>query len=339
MTSAGALTFTSTAVIALATSLSVRPLLLRLKILDVPTHRSSHTAPVARGGGLAPVVTIALGILLFVATDEAPSERTFLVFMAVVVAAGLLGWFEDSRGVSAGKRAAAHLLIGGAGVGALAAGRPTAWWLITVAAVAVAAYINVANFMDGINGISGMHGLVVGTTLGALGRIEGVHWLAVIGGVLGLAFAGFLTVNLGGRVFLGDTGSYALGAACALGAIAAAMDGVPLLSVIAPLTIYLADTGVTLTRRVLRGDRWAEAHREHVYQKLVDGGWSHLRCAVVVSLFTATAGGLGVAHALGGLAPLWVVLPLGALSAAYLGLPRMSAWGSHRAFGVERTRS
>jgi len=66
------------------------------------------------------------------------------------------------------------------------------------------------------------------------------------------------------------------------------------LVVLAP---FLFDGVVTLARRVLRGERWFEAHRSHYYQRLVLGGLGH---GQVTSMYVGLAL-LAAAAGLGGL--------------------------------------
>jgi UDP-N-acetylmuramyl pentapeptide phosphotransferase/UDP-N-acetylglucosamine-1-phosphate transferase len=85
------------------------------------------------------------------------------------------------------------------------------------------------------------------------------------------------------RVFLGDVGSYRRGAALAVLAACAVLDGIPVEAALAPLALYLTDTAWTLQRRIRAGERWFEAHRSHTYQQLCDLGWSHQRVAAVTA--------------------------------------------------------
>ncbi len=89
-------------------------------------------------------------------------------------------------------------------------------------------------------------------------------------------------------VFLGDVGSYGIGALIAGLAVLSLGGGAPVAWVTAPLLVYLADTGWVILRRARRGAPLTEAHREHVYQRLVGRGWGHLPAAVA----TAAAGGV-----------------------------------------------
>ncbi|MCC3277630.1 glycosyltransferase family 4 protein [Arthrobacter sp. zg-Y40] len=278
------------------------PLLRRLGVLDVPNERSSHTTVVIRGVGLTVAAGVLAGLVLSLATGLVSVDRSIIaILIAVIGLASLLGWIEDWRGVSVRTRAGSQLVIGLAGTAALAWTMEQSWWWVPVGGVAIAAYINVANFMDGINGISGLHGLVVGVLYSISGVLSDHVWLTVAGAVTAAAFAAFLPWNLGrGQVFLGDVGSYLLGASVAGTAVAAFLAGVYVEYLLFPLLVYLADTFSTLLRRVRRGERWYTAHRQHVYQRLTDAGLSHVQvsllvtgCTLVVGLaglFTAGAG-------------------------------------------------
>jgi len=276
----------------LAAPLFIKPFLAKREVLDVPNERSSHASPVLRGGGLAVVFGALIGYLTYILGMEAAGID--FVVIATVLAASLIGWIEDDKGLPAQIRAILQLVIGVAAAGAVVAllgGGPVVWIL---GAVAIAAYINVANFMDGINGISALHGLVVGIAYGAGGLAEGLPWLALGGFVLAAVFTGFLPWNIfGGGLFLGDVGSYVLGAFVAVLAVGAIASGLSLLFVFGPIAIYLADSGFTLIRRTLRGEKWYEAHRTHQYQLLTTYGASHLTVSVFVALASAAAATAG----------------------------------------------
>jgi UDP-GlcNAc:undecaprenyl-phosphate/decaprenyl-phosphate GlcNAc-1-phosphate transferase len=101
------------------------------------------------------------------------------------------------------------------------------------------------------------------------------------------------------RVFLGDAGSYGLGVALAVLAAYSVICGIPLEAALAPLALYLADTGWTLQRRIRAGERFLEAHRTHTYQRLCDVGWSHQRVTATTAAVTAALCLLGTASLTG----------------------------------------
>ena len=273
----------------------LKPLLLKLGVLDVPNERSSHNKVVIRGIGITVAAGIVVGLALSVLTGLVPVDRSIVaIVVAILSSAALLGWIEDYRGLSIAFRAAIQVAIGAVGTAALAWTTGQSYWWVPVGALAVAAYVNAANFMDGINGISGFHGVLVGLFYSVAGSLVGQFWLTVAGLVVAAAFAGFLPWNLGrGFVFLGDVGSYLLGASIAGMAVAGLLAGVYLEYLLSPVLIYLADTFITFLRRVRAGKRWYASHREHVYQRLTDVGLSHVQAALVVTVCSALVGVAG----------------------------------------------
>ncbi|GAA1362352.1 hypothetical protein GCM10009596_21750 [Arthrobacter rhombi] len=268
------------------------PVLKRLGVIDVPNDRSSHTITAVRGVGLTIAVAVLLGFAIVWFVGPYAAGPLLPVVAGVALAAATLGWIEDYRGVSVGWRFGVQLVIGAVGTAAMVAVTDSSLWWILVGALAVTAYINVTNFMDGINGISGLHGLTVGLFFAGAGIMGNQPWLVAPSLVVAAAFAAFLPWNLGrGHVFLGDVGSYLLGATLAALGAAAFLNGMEAGYLLGPVVIYLADTGYTLLVRIRAGERWYAAHRQHVYQRLTDVGLSHVGSALVVTVATAFCAG------------------------------------------------
>lgn len=286
------------ALLAMAVSCIAGPVVLRLlrraSVLDYPSERSSHAIPVPRGGGVAPAV----GALVALATTPGlPDRLRWTVFLGVG-AFGVLGLIDDVRGIPALPRLGMQLALAVC-AGALLLDNLTgsAQWRLTFAVGAVlwlTAFVNAFNFMDGIDGISIAQAVGTGATWLFVGRYSDVPALAYGGAILAGAALGFAPLNLPkARMFLGDAGSYFLGAWLAVFALLGLRAGVPPEAVLAPLTLYVADTGVTLVRRVARGAQWYAPHRDHVYQRLVDRGWSHPTVSALVAGCVLACGGLG----------------------------------------------
>ncbi|RGE24225.1 UDP-phosphate alpha-N-acetyl-D-fucosaminephosphotransferase [Leucobacter sp. wl10] len=312
--------------LSLALPFAVRPLLTRLRIMDVPNERSSHERPVLRGLGLAVLIAMACGGSLGTALTlvTAPTEPGWGFLLAVgagSLSAGLLGLSEDLNGLSVRVRSAILLSIAivssvslfwiaRVGEFEFVAGSflrnwtlqtpvLSFWSLIPLAVYGVlfiSSYINVANFMDGLNGISGFHGVVAGVAFATSGLLLDEGWLVTAGAVLAGGFAGFLPWNLTRPgAFLGDVGSYLLGGATAIISFAAFVGGIPLLATIGPMVIYFGDVGVTLVRRMRKGKRWDEPHKEHVYQRIQQMGYSHVQASAMTAGCTLLASVLGIA--------------------------------------------
>jgi UDP-GlcNAc:undecaprenyl-phosphate GlcNAc-1-phosphate transferase len=301
----------------------------RMAVLDVPGLRSSHAVPTPRGGG----TPIAVGVVA--AALIAPVGGYARLALAGAVAFfGLLGLVDDLRGLpartrlalqAAGAAAVAGLLLSGLRPAGL--GGPVA---AVAAAVAVAAwlvgFVNAFNFMDGVNGISGAHAVIGGVAYACLAGWRRDGFGVTAGLALACGAAAFLPWNAGrARVFLGDVGSYAIGAALAVLAARLVLLGVPAEAVAGPVALYLADVAWTLQRRIRNGERWLEAHRTHVYQRWCDAGWSHQEVTLMTSALTVLLCLLGIAGLRGGADRVITdVAGLGAL-AVYLASPDLFA--------------
>lgn len=300
------------------------PVLRRAQFMDVPNHRSSHAAPTPRGGGVAVLAALSLA-LLFVDGYDA----WLLVAVAAVVA--LVGLVDDLRSLSSGVRLMAQV---GAALAVCAwlvdRGDLDEWWRFAAAVLVLVGFVNAFNFMDGVNGISALTAVVIGGFWAATGARQELDAIATLGLVLMGAALGFLPWNAPRAwVFLGDVGSYGIGLLIGALSVVAWAQGVHWLVAVAPLVIYGADTGWVLAKRARGGRPLMEAHREHVYQRIVDGGWSHLSaaalCALSIALVCATAWLTWQS------APVFGVLLAAVVTAGYLASPRLvthTRWSS-----------
>jgi UDP-GlcNAc:undecaprenyl-phosphate/decaprenyl-phosphate GlcNAc-1-phosphate transferase len=300
----------------------VSALLQRRAVIDYPGVRSSHELPTLRGGGLAPAA--AGSLVLAVALP--PGWGGLLL---AVVTFGAVGLIEDLRGIPAVRRLALHVLTAAAAVPFLLGDVSIDGRLFAVvcalAALGLVSYVNAFNFMDGINGISVAQAGVAGLTFVVVGAVTDADVLAVGGAVcLGTAL-GFAPSNVPrASVFLGDVGSYFFGGLVGALAIAGLAGGSTPEAVLAPLLLYLADTGTTLLRRLRAGEEWLSPHRSHVYQRLTDLGLTHVQVSAGVGVLIAVSALLGTVSLSGNEAArittdagLLVVVGL------YLGSPRL----------------
>ncbi len=252
----------------------------RWRLVDEPNHRSSHSVATPRGGGVAVAVAASVALLSLGWSDEGA------LLCAGALVLGAVGLVDDRWNLPAGIRLIAQIVVPTAvlvGIG------PVAFWL-PVAVVFVAGYTNAFNFMDGINGISGLQTVVVGGYLALLAADAGLDQLEIAGLVVVGSAAGFLPYNaVRALVFLGDVGSYFLGFWLSSLAVLVVDSGVSVLVVAAGFLLYGADTSVVLARRLWRRERVTEAHREHAYQRLVQYGLSHIVVASICAGVTAAA--------------------------------------------------
>ncbi len=267
-----------------------------LRILDQPNQRSSHVVPTPRGGGIAILLVIVATSLWM---GRAQQDHLMWIAPLVAVWVGTISLVDDVRGLSAGARFATHtagalVLISGLGftrsvgpISVLAEQLQLPFSLmILVMMLWIVGYTNAFNFMDGINGIAGTQAGVSAFAMAAVAGVSIGRWdsepimvsLAVSGAALG-----FLPYNFPrARMFMGDVGSAPLGMLLSFLVLWICREHsfklfIPLAMIHAN---FILDTSVTLLRRISRGDRWLDSHREHFYQRMVRSGLSHTTVTV-----------------------------------------------------------
>jgi len=262
-------------IICLGASLALTGLLRRWllahAILDRPNERSSHAAPVPRGGGIAVL------LVLLPAWAIAAPERWPLLLAALGLAA--IGWWDDLRGLAPWPRLAAQAVAVAVGLWQL--GPVTRGLLPPVLDLGLAGllwlwFVNLFNFMDGIDGIAGVEAVSIGLGLAVLAlSLGGFGDLAAPAVALVGAALGFLYWNWHpAKLFLGDVGSQSLGYLLGFLLLAAVAHGAWAAALILPL-YFLVDATWTLARRAAAGEPILSAHAQHIYQRAVRLGRRH----------------------------------------------------------------
>lgn len=293
-----------------------RPLLLR-HALAHPNARSSHKVPTPQGGGIG-VIGAAIAVLLAASAATAPHliPSPLAPLAAATVLLAVLGAVDDQRPLPVWLR----LLVQFIAVSMVAATLPedlAPGWLpgwATGAAVVLAGmwFVNLVNFMDGIDLMTVAEVAPVSAAmlvLGALGALplEGTMVAAaLLGGMIG--FAPFNRPVA--RLFLGDVGSLPIGLMTGWLLARLAAGGHAAAALLLP-AYYLADSSLTLMIRLVGGERVWVAHRSHFYQRATDRGFS------VTSIVSRV---LAVNLALAALAIATVLWPGGATAVAALGV-------------------
>lgn len=275
--------------------------------MDAPGARRSHVVATPRGGGVAIVVAI-VPVLAWMAWQSTESRMLALAAMSGLVLVAGVGWLDDHRPQSAALRLLVHVAAATLLAMGMAATGAALWWCACVWLLAVG-LVNVWNFMDGIDGVATTQAILVGA--GAL-LLAGASALPV---ALVAACAGFLPFNAPrARIFLGDVGSGSLGylIACLFAWMPAeAMAEQWLLALL--LSAFMIDATLTLLSRMLRGEPWWQAHVQHLYQRLVQRGASHMQ--VTLAYAVATLFAVALLHVLEGRS---LAIIIGVVSAWYL---------------------
>ena len=259
----------------------LRPLLVRYALAR-PNARSSHVTPTPQGGGIV-VLAAALGVVALALGlgDVAPGFTAAFAWLAAsAVALAVVGAVDDIRPLPALPRlllqfacvAAVVLIVGGS---ARILPEAVPLWLERVLAILAGVwFVNLVNFMDGLDWITAAEMVPITAFVGVLGLLglvpaeAGLVALALCG-----AFLGFAPFNKPvARLFLGDVGSLPIGLLVAWMLYEIAAAGAFAAALLLPL-YYLADATITLVRRLLRGERVWEAHRSHFYQRATTNGF------------------------------------------------------------------
>ncbi|MCZ6829029.1 MAG: glycosyl transferase [Gammaproteobacteria bacterium] len=292
-----------------------RQLALRWHIFDVPNERSAHQRPTPRGGGVGLFLALVAGVILAAATlDTWPPPYGVLLLTGGLLV--LIGLFDDIYGLPARWRMLGYAVLCTAVVVWL-------WWpapplLLGLASFYLLWLLNLYNFMDGIDGLAALEALFVCLAAAALGSSIGIpQWQILFCLLLAAVCAGFLVWNLPtASLFMGDAGSITLGFLLGLlSLLGETQAGLPLLSWLILLAVFVSDATVTLLRRILTRQAFSEAHSQHLYQRLArywgQPGWVLWAVLAVNVLWLLP---------LAAVAALWPEWSWGALVAAYVPL-------------------
>ena len=270
---------------AVATALLIwlmHPLLVRYAMAR-PNARSSHTEPTPQGGGIAVVIAV-VTVMASCALHGLPEFREPWVMrvLASIVLLAVIGAIDDIRPLPVPPRillqfGAACLLVSALPHDAQILPWLPGWIETALMVIALVWFINLTNFMDGIDWMTVAQAVpVLGAmvVLGITGRVPALATvlpvaLALLGGILG--FAPFNRHVA--RLFLGDVGSLPVGALLGWLLLLMASTGYLLAALILPM-YYLADATITLFRRFRRGERVWLAHRSHFYQIATQRGFA-----------------------------------------------------------------
>lgn len=255
-------------------------------ILDEKTQRSSHSQPTPRIGGISFSLLILLVLSLFFLFDgSAISKNHFLALLLATSIVALVSIVDDVRkGISRVVRLCAHLLAGALAL-LLAGLIPSNIYLLLMFAIslfAIAWFINLFNFMDGIDGIAASEAIfIICCCAGFSFFSDKTHW-ALLQLMTLAPILGFMVINWQpAKIFMGDIGSTFLGTLIAISLLINIQLGVlNLWSAIILTSTFLTDASWTLLVRLISGQQWHKPHRSHLYQILSRKWSSHSRVCI-----------------------------------------------------------
>jgi UDP-N-acetylmuramyl pentapeptide phosphotransferase/UDP-N-acetylglucosamine-1-phosphate transferase len=267
-----------------------------------PNARSSHRTPTPQGGGVAIVAATLVTVgaaLTFTSLASSASASLLIIGAAIVVMTGL-GAIDDIRPLPVAPRFALQAIV----VALVLYAAPEQmrilpalpWWfercLLLIGGLW---FVNLVNFMDGIDWMTVAETVPLTATLAVIGFAGGLPAyatalsLALGGSTIGFAYFNRPTA----RIFLGDVGSLPIGLMLGVLLLLVAGAGHLVAALVAPL-YYLADATVTLLRRAVRGEPILQAHRTHFYQRATDNGFATMDIVARVFAVNVALGILSV---------------------------------------------
>ncbi|MEI7595019.1 MAG: glycosyltransferase family 4 protein [Bacteroidota bacterium] len=269
-------------VVSFALTYLVRITAIKKSLIDIPNERSSHVIPTPRGGGLAIAITWFLGISYLHFFDKI-NPNLYYALMSGCLVSGI-SFIDDIYNLKSLPRlivqafAAAVALFFIGGMTKIDLG----FYIIEnriilsiIAFVGIIWFINLFNFIDGIDGYAATEAVFVSL---ALFFFIGDSFLLI----LAMSVLGFLPWNWDkAKMFMGDIGSTLLGFSIIV--IAIFYNNTGQFSIFNSLilsSLFWFDATFTLFRRFLNKEKLSEAHKKHAYQRIVQFGFSHQKTVI-----------------------------------------------------------
>lgn len=257
----------------------IRRFALKNKIVSIPNERSLHVNPTPLGGGLAIVITWYIGITILFFSSIIDRSLYFALISGVLLT--IVSLLDDLIGLKPSVRLFIHfitaiiafILLGGLRQLIIPGIEMKYMFMVyPFAIVGMVWFINLFNFMDGVDGFASLEAVTICLVLFILsGSIINILLIACI--------SGFLFWNWPkAKIFMGDVGSTQLGfILVVLGIYFHNTYQVSILNWIMLSSPFWFDATLTLYRRWRNGEKLSEAHRKHAYQRIVQAGFSHLK--------------------------------------------------------------
>ncbi len=249
-----------------------------LRVIANPSERSNHSTPTPTGGGIAFVSLASIAIASI-------NESQLIQFLAPMLILMMVGFLDDIFSLPVLLRLITQALSVSYGLFVIQAELSQELSFLAMIALLFAWvwFINLYNFMDGINGIAAAQAIAI--SLGILAIFSELHFEMLF---LIAALSGFLIFNWGkAKIFMGDSGSLSLGYILGGVLIYMAFQGLLYEAIILP-AYFILDASITLTKRIYNKEKIWQAHSSHFYQRAVRAGLSHARVVSEISINNLT---------------------------------------------------
>ena len=253
--------------------------MIKKSLVAVVNERSSHTVPTPHGGGIALAITWFIGLFYLYFIGEISSNLFYALLFGAVIS--IVSFFDDIYELSPKIRLMVQALVAIGGLCFLGGFDTLTFGIFDIqnaiftnifAFFMIIWFINLYNFLDGINGYAGSEAVFL--ALAGFVLFGGAHFA-----VLAVAVLGFLFWNWNkAKIFMGDVGSTLLGYNIAIFTLYYAnQESSNLWIWIILFGVFWFDATLTLLRRKRNGEQLSQAHKKHAYQRLTQSGWSHYK--------------------------------------------------------------
>lgn len=249
---------------------------------DIPNHRSSHQNPTPHGGGVAIVITWFLGIWYLFLSSNIDKNLFFALNAGVIIS--IVSFLDDIYHIRPSIRLLVQSIVALLGLFLLGGLEMIDFGIFEIknsiisnlfAFFVIVWFINLYNFLDGIDGYAGSEALFLG--LSGYFLFFNEIFLVFMASV-----AGFLVLNWHkAKIFMGDVGSTLLGYNVAIFAIFYQNSGVSILIWFILFGLFFFDATLTLFRRYKNKEPLQIAHKKHAYQRLTQSGFSHSKVVLL----------------------------------------------------------
>ena len=257
----------------------IKEIAIKKSLVDIPNDRSSHSTPTPHGGGIAIAITWFIGISYLFYIGDINNSLYYALLVGIIIST--VSYLDDLYELSAKLRLLVQTLVAVLGLYFLGGLEKIDLIIFSIdnqiitvffSFLLIIWFINLTNFIDGINGYVGSE--FVFLSLAGLVLFGGAHFV-----VLGASVLGFLFWNWNkAKIFMGDVGSTLLGYNVAIFTIYYAnQEPTNLWIWITLFGVFWVDATLTLIRRKLNGEKLSQAHKKHAYQRLTQAGWSHYK--------------------------------------------------------------
>jgi UDP-N-acetylmuramyl pentapeptide phosphotransferase/UDP-N-acetylglucosamine-1-phosphate transferase len=323
------LAIVAAAMLAAGMTWAIRPLLLK-HALARPNARSSHRIPTPQGAGIAVIAaTLVVAGAILAGADTSHLNMPIAVFGATLFIA-IVGFADDVKYIPVLTR----LVLQAAAVGAIVFAAPDELRIVSACPLWIERgllllaglwFVNLVNFMDGLDWMTVAEVVPVTAALVALGWLGELRVSpAILAAALCGAMIGFAPFNRPvAKIFLGDVGSLPIGLLLGWCLLQLAWQQQFAAALLLPL-YYLSDATVTLLRRVARREPFWAAHRSHFYQRATDNGFTVWRVVSEVFVLNLALAALAIASTRTPSSALAAVLVVGGAAAVAFVMYRFS---------------